>query len=57
MFMGSYLCQSSSKPVNDSFDCLHRRYGHGAKVKNKQYDVLAEILRKLWEISCEFFAT
>ena len=33
--------------VHDSLDCSHRSYGHGAKINNKKYDVLAEILRKL----------
>ena len=48
MAMGSLLCQFfvDNQMVNDSLDCSHRSYGHGAKNKNKKYDVLAEIVRK-----------
>ena len=42
--------------VNDSLDCSHRAYGHGARKKKKQYDVLAEILRKE-KFPVNFFAT
>ena len=44
---GHNSVNSSSITVNDSLDCLHRPYGHGAKIKNKKYYVLAEILQKI----------
>ena len=41
---------SSSITVNDSLDCLHRPYGHGAKIKNKK------ILRMIfWPRYCEHY--
>ena len=44
---GHNSVNSSSITVNDSLDCSHRPYGHDAKINNKEYDVLAELLRKL----------
>ena len=46
---------SSSITVNDSLDCSHRPYGHSAKkMKNIQYDVLAEILRNYEKFPVNF---
>ena len=33
---GHNSVNSSSITVNDSLDCSHRPYGHGAKIKNKK---------------------
>ena len=56
---GHNSVNSSSITVNDSLDCLHRPYGHDAKIYTPEYiyDVLAEILRNFEEISGELFAT
>ena len=45
LLWGHNSVKSSSITVNDSLDCSHWPYGHGTRIKNKKYDVLAEILR------------
>ena len=44
---GNDSVNSLSITVNDSLDCSHRPYGHGAKIRNEKYDVLAEKSRQL----------